>query len=894
MNLLAAWKSEFRRLEDPCPWPGPRPLSREKDGAAPWRFVGREAEIDEFLRAVDDHSLVLLHGESGAGKSSLLNVGLLSVLRRSGFVPLVCNEWHGLQGDDPEEMLAGHFEDELDREVRDLMDQEGLSLVEALDEVHDGHAVLVLDQFEELIRTDRERFATVVDWVLEINAEHRTKVVLSLRSEYLYRLDRLLTAVRPFSFTQVRLEPMTKPSDIAAVILSANHDGEVAITEPAAERLVRAWLDLPAQSPERSLLYLHATLYALFWRGHGTGRGVVEEEDVASLEAAAGVTRTAGASAARLFAAGFDRTIDTKLELCAQACGALADGPDLADGVEGAARAGVWRRALAPQPLVAAAREQIRESVEHLSSGGYKVQQELPDLFLITAERELELLARTPGSNVRSLTEPEAERLVAAVIGQPGEQGGEAGEDPGADQGFDLLVASRLELLELAGIAAPPAPAPTPTDALMAGFGVSPQPWVADRDDVTAGVLLGRAPWEALVEHVRAFSFAMEWLREAAIVRISSPAGTATATLVHDGFGVALKNWAMRNAIDPMHVITALSAFRGERWSWGSHEVFDGAEGWRTVVNVRWRRCEITDTVFRRVVFVNCDFRATRFLGCTLEGVTFVNCLLDGASFEDCAVIGRGADHSDEEPPYFPNGLPEFLVDVEEEVLADFRLYRGSEWEGGGVLYSPTSGVAAVPWSHGTPPRNAFRPSIVAGGLTMFGGRLSSLMLRACDKGGGSITLAHIAGSSLDVVEQDEVDLTLSWCAILGLTVSDKVDASEVDGKVQVTATQCVLANTWFGPNLNGSVTVDNCLVYAMTNLSPALQASVVNSAHGATLAVSTEGPPAFGEATPVASARTLDDFGRHSLRMAYRSRPAEVELVRRAEAMAVAQVAAD
>lgn len=883
--MLAAWKAQYRQLEEPCPWPGPRPLSQEKDGATPWRFVGRETEIREFLRAVDDHSLVLLHGESGAGKSSLLNVGLLSVLRRSRFVPLVCNEWHGLQGDDPEHVLAARFEDDLHPEVRALMAEEDFTLLEALDEVHDGRAVLILDQFEELIRADREIFRSVLDWILEINAEHRTKVVLSLRSEYVYRLDRLLTAVRPFSFTQVRLEPMTKPADIAAVVRSANHDGIVAIEEPAAERLVKEWLGLPAQSPERSLLYLHATLYALFWRAHAMGRDLVTADDVASLEtpatAVADQPRVAIPTAAMLFSAGFDRTIDKKLELCARACGA----PGQAVGRE---------RALAPQPLVAAAREQIRESVEHLSSGGYKVQQELPDLFLITAERELEILARGTGSDARSVTEPEAERLVAAITDRPSESSTEA-DDNSQAEGLDLLAASREELLAVAGIAPPVGPSTEPTDALMASFGVDPRPWVVDRDDVTAGVLLGRAPWEALVEHVRAFAFAMEWLREAAIVRISSPAGTATATLVHDGFGTALKNWATRNAIDPLHVVHAFSAFRGERWKWSRHDVFDGGAGFRTVVNVRWRRCEIADSEFRRIVFVNCDFRATRFLRCRLEGVTFVNCLLDGASFEGCVIVGETAPHDTSTPAYMPDGLPEFVLDLSADAHGDFLHYRGGDVASGAVLYSPTSGVAAIPWPGDARPANAIEVRPSAGGVTMLGGRLSSLMIQGCDVSGGRLSFAHIAGSSLDVVEQDQVKMSLSWCAILGLTVSDKVDTQEIDGDVQIEAVECVLANTWFGPNLKGTVSITQSQLYSLTNLSPQLDVVLDDCAYGAVFnATTNDAVERFGATTDSAAESTVRTFAPYSRRMAYRSRPAEVELVRRAEALAAYEGAVD
>jgi len=863
MSLVEEWRAEFRRLERPCPWPGPRPLTPEKDGAAPWRFVGRTSEMRGFLNAVQDHSLVLLHGESGAGKSSLLNVGLLPMLERGRFVPLVCNEWHGMRGSAVEDVITAALTEALDEDVRAFMSLGGLSLTEALDEVHDGRAVLVLDQFEELIRGDQDELVTVLRWLRKVNVDRRTKVVLSLRSEYLYRLDDFLRSVRPFSSTTVRLPPMTDPADIAAVVGSGNLGGAPAIEPQAADGLVEAWLALEPHRPERSLLYLHATLYALFWEARGQGRDIVTTDDLRALQEEADDRQVAESPFAGIFAAGFFRTIHKKMDLCEDACTVRRE----EDGSSGV---------LAHTPLVAATREQIRQSVAHLSSGGYKVQQELPSLFGLTAERELDVLVDAPG---QSLSRAAVTRVVEAVTAH---QGGLA-----ADQAapLDVLSAAPSQILRAAQVATPQALPQSGTDEAMAAFGVSPQPWVVDPGDVTAGVLFGRSPWEPMVEEVRAFAFAMEWLREASIVRISAPSGTVTATLVHDGFGPALKSWAAQPGLSPLHAVSALSAFRGEQWEWQQHGFLDGGDGWRVIPNVRWRACELRRTDLRRVVFVNCDFRGTRFVRCRLEGVTFVNCLLDGATFELCTVVGRSAEHDPRTPAYMPNGLPDFVLTMPEGLLEDFRYYRGASMETESVLYSPTSGVAAVPWAGDARAADAMKIPWSTGGLTMVGGRLSSLMFQGCDFSSGRMTLAHIAGSSLDLVEQEHVDLTLSWCAILGLTVSDKVGTQAVSGgTIRLDATECVLANTWLGPNLTGEVEVRASQIYGLTNLSPGLAVVVDNCAYGAVFNASTTDDAAevFGSGTPTTVERTIATFANYSARIAYRSRPAEVELVRR------------
>ena len=84
MNLLQSWRTAYQDIEKECPWPGPRPLSIDKDLENTWRFVGRLGEIRQFLQAVDEHSLIILHGATGTGKSSLLDMGLTTILRQSG------------------------------------------------------------------------------------------------------------------------------------------------------------------------------------------------------------------------------------------------------------------------------------------------------------------------------------------------------------------------------------------------------------------------------------------------------------------------------------------------------------------------------------------------------------------------------------------------------------------------------------------------------------------------------------------------------------------------------------------------------------------------------------------------------------------------------------------
>jgi Novel STAND NTPase 1 len=66
---------------DQNPYVGPRPFEPGDAG----RFFGRRREVRELLSLVIAHRVVLLYAASGAGKSSLLNAGLIPSLLAKGF-----------------------------------------------------------------------------------------------------------------------------------------------------------------------------------------------------------------------------------------------------------------------------------------------------------------------------------------------------------------------------------------------------------------------------------------------------------------------------------------------------------------------------------------------------------------------------------------------------------------------------------------------------------------------------------------------------------------------------------------------------------------------------------------------------------------------------------------
>lgn len=66
------------------PWPGLASFTEDSRSF----FFGREKETDELSRLVRRQTLTVLFGQSGLGKSSLLQAGLFPLLRESDFLPL--------------------------------------------------------------------------------------------------------------------------------------------------------------------------------------------------------------------------------------------------------------------------------------------------------------------------------------------------------------------------------------------------------------------------------------------------------------------------------------------------------------------------------------------------------------------------------------------------------------------------------------------------------------------------------------------------------------------------------------------------------------------------------------------------------------------------------------
>jgi hypothetical protein len=569
---LCEWQAALEDVEQ-SPYVGPRPQTKDDRET---RLFGRSDDLDRITRAVLARNLVVLHGYSGSGKSSLLQNGLCGRLERAKFTVLVCRQWGGLPDrfegttDDivnrVERYIAGgvlltskdpraKFVVPPELDLGSIEDEGGLGRV--LDREYGESAVLILDQFEELLRQhDKDAAKSIVRWIVDSCYRHNTHFVVSLRTDSLHLLDPLLRGVKPFSMDRVWLRELADPKDIEDVIRDRG-SAVSPITAGAVDTLMELW-----RLHQPKMLDLQATLYALHFRTkQDSGRAVISRRDVRKLQVAAG---TGGDP----FKFGLRDAIRLKIDHAEEACSRL--------GLD--------------DYLVCGAREVARRAAPFLSSGDFKVPIQEAELIRIALGRELHVLEGAVFDELGGPAGRPSRRLINETL--------------------DVLYRALRNADDFLALGVPELASSDNLSGPLAAVLAANRPQPAGRDDVTAGPMMSSTATATLFEEIRRAFFATEWLVSTGILRKDLD---DTLQLVHDGSGGALRAWAEAGAeADPDHAFRQLTGARGEHYVWAG-EI--GGDKVKVLANLNWRNCRISAT-FRNILFVNCDFRGSQFDSC--------------------------------------------------------------------------------------------------------------------------------------------------------------------------------------------------------------------------------------------------------------------------------------
>ena len=228
------------------PWPGLVAFTER------WRdfFHGRVAEADDLIRRVARKNLTVLFGQSGLGKSSLLQAGLFPRLRSEGFLPVPIRLDHAVAAPPLADQVKVAFTTALANCGGDALTTEkgfGDSLWEFLHRrnlvIRSGNGesicpVLVFDQFEELFAIGQaseatrvraaaflvdladlvenrapesleQRLETAPELVKQFDFDHSDyRVLICLREDYLAHLEDLRPAIPSIAENRLRLTRM--------------------------------------------------------------------------------------------------------------------------------------------------------------------------------------------------------------------------------------------------------------------------------------------------------------------------------------------------------------------------------------------------------------------------------------------------------------------------------------------------------------------------------------------------------------------------------------------------------------------------------------------------------------------------------------------------------------
>lgn len=209
----------------PSPYLGLKRFEQQDAGI----FFGRNAEVRKLIDKIQSiYPVILYYGQSGIGKSSLLEAGLIPRLEvthhcivirhlhEQGLVHQLFRGLHDLLGREMPEQIPGP--------------EKAIELWKEAEQVHDKPLVCVFDQFEEVYiksgvhpETMWDDFCRYLKPLSDALCDSKAgKIIISFRSEYLPQIQDALSKHR-IAKTDLLLSPIGKTGMVEAITGAATH-----------------------------------------------------------------------------------------------------------------------------------------------------------------------------------------------------------------------------------------------------------------------------------------------------------------------------------------------------------------------------------------------------------------------------------------------------------------------------------------------------------------------------------------------------------------------------------------------------------------------------------------------------------------------------------------------
>jgi len=222
-------------------------------------FFGREKEIEELYRRLFESRVLLVYGESGTGKSSLINCGLVNKLRDTEYLPVYVR-----RSDNILESLSEAIQILLKESIPHQL-LTALLFKKALREISDDfhkQLIFIFDQFEELFifGTKEEKQSLVQVLKVLVESDINCRFIFIVREEYFSNVAEFEKHIPDFLSNRMRIEKMDRTNAILAIKGSCSVN-DIQIEDGFAETLLRK---LNPDSPGIELTWLQIFLDRIF------------------------------------------------------------------------------------------------------------------------------------------------------------------------------------------------------------------------------------------------------------------------------------------------------------------------------------------------------------------------------------------------------------------------------------------------------------------------------------------------------------------------------------------------------------------------------------------------------------------------------------------------------
>jgi WD40 repeat protein len=222
-------------------------------------FFGREKEIEELYRRLFESKVLLVYGESGTGKSSLVNCGLVNKLNDTEHLPVYIRRSDNLLESLSEAIQILLKESSPRQLLTALLFKKALR--EISDDIH-KQLIFIFDQFEELFifGTKEEKQSLIQVLKVLTESDLNCRFIFIIREEYFSNVAEFEKHIPNFLSNRMRIEKMDRTNAITAIKGSCSVN-DIQVEEVFAESLLKK---LNPDSPGIELTYLQIFLDKVF------------------------------------------------------------------------------------------------------------------------------------------------------------------------------------------------------------------------------------------------------------------------------------------------------------------------------------------------------------------------------------------------------------------------------------------------------------------------------------------------------------------------------------------------------------------------------------------------------------------------------------------------------